>query len=218
MALGSAASYAVLAKSGVSATGTTTIVGDVGVSPIGSTAITGFGLVMDASNQFATSSLVTGQVRAADYAAPTPTRLTQAVADMEIAYADASGRLNPTATELGAGNIGGMTLQPGLYKWGTGLDIPTDVTLTGGNSDVWIFQISQTLDLGSGAAVVLNGGAQARNVFWQVAGQATLATGSDFKGTILSYNAIVLETGATLNGRALAQTAVTLDANAVTRA
>jgi hypothetical protein len=180
--------------------------------------MTGFGLVLDPSNEFATSSLVTGKLRAADYAAPTPAMLTQAVADMGTAYADAAGRSNPTATELGAGNIGGMTLQPGLYKWGTGLLVPTDVTLVGGASDVWIFQVAQGLDLSSGASIVLSGGAQARNVYWQVAEQATLASGSHFQGTILSYTAIVMETGSTLNGRALAQTAVTLDANAVTRA
>ena len=208
----------ILSKSGISTTGTTSITGNIGVSPISSTAITGFGLVMDPSNQFATSSLVTGRAYASDYAHPTPIMMTTAVSDMETAYTDAAGRTNPTATELGAGNIGGMTLTPGLYKWGTGLTIPTDVTLNceGNANAVFIFQVAQTLDISSGKQVILNGGCQANNIFWQVAGQATLGTTSIFNGNILGQTAIVLNNGATLNGRALAQTAVTLDANAVT--
>lgn len=109
-----------------------------------------------------------------------------------------------------------MTLAPGLYKWSSVLSIPTiGVTLSGSSTDVWIFQIARNLNVGNGAIVTLSGGAQARNVFWQVAGQATLGTTSDFKGVILCQTAIVLNTGAMLTGRALAQTAVTLDANAV---
>ena len=210
--LGTAGDFVILAKSGISTTGTTSIVGDIGVSPIAATAITGFGLIMDSSNQFATSSLVTGKIYAADYAPSTPTRMTSAVSDMETAYTDAAGRTLPDYTELGAGNIGGMTLKPGLYKWGTGVTIPTDVTLSGSSTDVWIFQIAQTLDISNGKQVILSGGAQAKNIFWQVAGQATLGTTSVFNGNILGQTAIVLNTGATLNGRALAQTAVTLDA------
>ena len=216
--LGTAGNFVILSKSGISTTGTTSITGNIGVSPISSTAITGFGLVMDPSNQFATSSLVTGRAYASDYAHPTPIMMTTAVSDMETAYTDAAGRTNPTATELGAGNIGGMTLTPGLYKWGTGLTIPTDVTLNceGNANAVFIFQVAQTLDISSGKQVILNGGCQANNIFWQVAGQATLGTTSIFNGNILGQTAIVLNNGATLNGRALAQTAVTLDANAVT--
>jgi len=141
---------------------------------------------------------------------------------METAYTDAAGRTGPTATELGAGNIGGMTLAPGLYKWSTGVTIPTNVTLSGGVNDVWIFQISGTLDIASGgspsggADVVLIGGAQAKNVFWQVTGATTLGTYSTFNGTILAKTNIAIQTGAVLNGRALAQTAVTLNDNTVT--
>lgn len=214
--LRSAAAYAILAKSGVSTTGTTTVTGDIGASPVDSTAITGFGLVMDASNVFATSALVTGRVYAADYAAPAPTQMTQAISDMETAYNDAAGRTDPTATELAAGSIGGLTLTPGLYKWGTAVTILSDLTLAGGADDVWIFQIAQTLDLASGVKVTLAGGAQAKNVFWQVGDQATLDTTSSLQGNVLSYSAIVLKTGASLDGRALAQTAVTLDASRVT--
>ncbi|MGD0079980.1 MAG: ice-binding family protein, partial [Methanoregula sp.] len=213
--LGSAGNYAILAESGISTTGTTSISGNIGVSPIDATAITGFGLVMDPSNHFSTSSLVDGKVFAADYTPPTPAMMTAAVSDMQAAYTVAAGR-TPDATELGAGNIGGMTLAPGVYKWGTGVTIPTDVTLAGKPNDVWIFQIAQGLVISSDTRVILSGGAQAKNIYWVVAGQTTLGTGSVFNGNILDQTAIVLQTGATLNGRALAQTAVTLDANTVT--
>jgi hypothetical protein len=213
--LGSAGNYAILTKSGISTTGTTSILGNIGVSPAAATYITGFGLVADPSNQYSTSSLVAGNVYAADYTDPTPAKLTAAVSDMEIAYTNAAGR-TPDVTELGAGNIGGMTIAPGVYKWGTGVTIPTDVTLSGNSNDVWIFQIAQTLDISSGQHVILGGSAQAKNVYWVVADQTTLGTGSVFNGIILDQTAIALNTGATLNGRALAQTAVTLDANAVT--
>jgi hypothetical protein len=215
ISLGSAANFAVLAKAGISTTGTTSIVGDIGVSPIAATAITGFDLSMDASGQFSTSSLVTGKVYAPGYAVPTPAYISRAISDMETAYTNAAGRTLPTATELGAGNIGGMTLAPGLYKWSTGVRISTNVTLSGGANDVWIFQVAQTLTVGSGARVILSGGAQAKNIFWQVAGQTTLGTTSVFNGNILCQTAIVMNNGARLNGRALAQTAVTLIGNIV---
>ncbi len=215
--LGSAGSFAILSKSGISSTGTTAIVGHIGVSPIGSTAITGFGLTMDSSNRFSTSSLVTGRVYAANYAPPTPSRLTTAVGDMQRAYNNAAGRKNPRTTELGAGNIGGMTILPGLHKWSSNVVIPADVTLSGSENAVWIFQIAGTLRIYSGKKVVLAGNAQAKNIFWQVAGKTTLGTTAVFNGNILGKTAIVLRTGARLNGRALAQTAVTLDANTVRR-
>ena len=157
-----------------------------------------------------------GKVYAANYAVPSPANMTTAISDMQTAYTNAAGRTQPAFTELGAGNISGKTLVPGLYKWDTGLLIDNKgVTLSGGADDVWIFQIAQTLIVNSGAIVTLSGGAQAKNIFWQVAGQTTLGTTSQFNGNILCQKAIVLNTGATLNGRALAQTAVTLNANAV---
>jgi hypothetical protein len=135
---------------------------------------------------------------------------------MEAAYTDAAGRTLPDFTELGAGNVGGMVLAPGLYKWSTGVTIPTNgVALNGSATDVWVFQIAQDLTVGSGATVTLTGGALSSRVFWQVAGQTTLGTTSAFKGVILCQTAIVMNTGASMIGRALAQTAVTLDSNAV---
>lgn len=211
----SADNFVILSKTGISTTGATSIVGDIGVSPAEATYITGFALTLPAAGAFSTSALITGKVYAPSYALPTPTYVSTAVSDMQTAYTDAAGRTNPTATELGAGNIGGMTLAPGLYKWSTGVTIPTDVTLSGGVNDVWIFQVAQNLNLSSATKIILAGGAQANNVFWVVAGQTTIGTTAVFNGNILDQTAIVLNTGATLNGRALAQSAVTLDASSV---
>lgn len=215
--LGTAGNFVILAKTGISTTGTTKITGDVGLSPAAATFITGFGLIADSTNTFSTSSLVTGKVYASNYAVPTPARMTAAVSDMETAYTDAAGRTLPDHTALGAGDISGLNLAPGLYKWGTGVSMDnTGVTLTGGANDVWIFQIAGNLTVANAAIVTLSGGAQARNIFWQVAGQTTLGTTSQFKGIILCQTLIDEQNGATLTGRALAQMAVTLDANAVT--
>jgi hypothetical protein len=214
VALGLSANYVILSKAGISTTGVTSIVGNIGVSPIAATAITGFGLVLDRTGQFSKSPLVIGKIYAATYAVPTPANLTTAIHNMEAAYTDAAGRASEV-NELGAGNIGGMTLAPGVYKWGTDVTIPTDVTLSGNSNAVWIFQIAGGLKISSAKNVILTGGAQAKNIFWQVAGVATLGTTSDFKGIILSKTAIVMQTGAVITGKALAQTAVTLDANKV---
>jgi hypothetical protein len=214
--LGTAGNYVILAKAEISTTGTTAIVGDLGLSPAAASFITGFGLVAPPTT-FSTSALVTGKVYASDYDPPTPDNLTTAIGDMQIAFTDAAGRTLPDFTELGAGNISGMTLVPGLYKWGTGVLITSGVTLSGGANDVWIFQIAQDLTVGNGVIVTLGGAAQSKNIFWQVSGQTTLGTTSDFKGIILCQTQIALNTGAVMNGRLLAQTAVTLDANAVTQ-
>jgi hypothetical protein len=214
--LGTAGDFVILTKTGISTTGTTQIWGDIGVSPAAATYITGFGLIMDASNHFSTSSLVTGNVYAADYAPPTPAKMTTAVSDMETAYTDAAGRITPDYTELGGGAISSMTLTPGLYKWSTGVNVTAaGVTISGGAADVWIFQIAGTLNLSSGAAINLIGGASPSNIFWQVAGQTTLGSSAVMKGIILDQTAIVFDSGATLEGKALAQTEVTLIANAV---
>jgi hypothetical protein len=215
--LGTAGNFVILAKSGVSTTGTTKVVGDIGISPAAASFITGFSLIADSTNNFATSFLVTGKLYASDYAPPTPAVMTTAISDMQIAYNDAAGRTTPDFTELGAGNISGLTLVPGLYKWGTGVLLTnTGVTLSGGANDIWIFQVAGNLTVNNSSIVTLAGGAQAKNVFWQVAGQATLGTAADFKGIILSQTLISLNTGAKMNGRALAQTAVTLNATAIT--
>jgi hypothetical protein len=205
----------ILAKSAISNVPTSAITGDLGLSPAAASFITGFALTLDAGGTFATSAQVTGRVYAADYTSPTPSNLTTAVNDMMTAYVDAAGRPTPDYTELAAGNIGGLTLPPGLYKWSNTVLIPTDVTLSGGANDTWIFQIAGGLTESSGKKVILTGGALAQNVVWQVFGAVDIGTTAHMEGRILSKTSIVLRTGATANGRLLAQTAVTLDGNTV---
>ncbi len=212
--LGSAGTYAILAKTAVATVPASAVTGNVALSPAAASYITGFSLIADSTNVFATSTQVTGKVYASDYAPPTPVNLTTAVSDMLLAFTDAAGRA-PDATELGAGNIGGMTLTHGVYAWSTGLLIPTNVTLTGSATDVWIFQIAQTLTVSSATSVALAGGALAKNVFWQVAGSVDLGTTSHFEGTVMSQTSITLETGASINGRLLAQTAVSIAGSTV---
>ena len=214
--LGTAGNFVLLAKSGISTVPTSAITGDMGVSPIDSTALTGFSLSVDASGQFATSPQVTGHIYASDYAAPTPVNLTTAIGDMQTAYTDAAGRTTPDFTELGAGQIGGLTLTPGLYKWGTDVLISSDVTLNGSPTDVWIFQIAGKLIQANGTRVFLSGGALAKNIFWQSAGDVSLGTTAHSEGIVLCQTAISLATGASINGRLLAQTAITLDGSTVT--
>lgn len=215
--LGTAGDFVILSKTGISATGTTSIVGDIGISPTAATYITGFGLIMDASGTFSTSPLVTGKVYASDYFNPTPTKMTTAISDMETAYTNAAGRVTPDFSELFTGDLTGQTLTSGLYKWSTGVLVSGGgLIISGSATDVWIFQIAQNLELGNNATVTLVGGAKAENIFWQVAGQVTVGTSAAMKGIILCQTQIVVNNGATLSGRALAQTAVTLDANTVT--
>jgi len=213
--LGTALDFVILAKSGIATIPTSAITGNIGVSPIDQTAITGFSLVMDASDTFATSSQITGRAYAADYISPTPSKMTTAISDMETAYTDAAGRATPDFIELGSGQIGGLTLVPGLYKWGTNVLISTDVTLSGSASDVWIFQISGGITQASGITVHLAGGALAKNIFWQTFGPVALDTTAHFEGVIISSTEITLATGASINGRLLSQTAVTLDSSTV---
>ncbi|WP_298275473.1 ice-binding family protein [Ferroplasma sp.] len=211
--LGTAGDYTILAKTGISTTGTTSITGNIGVSPAASTYITGFALTLNSSGQFATSSLVNGNVYAATYASPTPAGLTTAVSDMQTAYTNGAGRVNPNYVNLGAGNINGMTLVPGLYKWGTGVSISSSITLTGNSSSVWIFQIAGGLTFGNGAHIILSGGVQPQNIFWVVASGVSIGTTASFYGIVLSQTDITIATGASMTGLALAQTAVTLESD-----
>ena len=207
--LGLAGDFAILSKSGITNVPASAITGNIGTSPITGAAITG----LDCGE-------VTGTVFTVDAAGPacrvtSPVFLTAAVLDMEIAYGDAAGRA-ANVTELGAGNIGGLTIAPGVYKWSSPVTIYTDVTLSGGPNDVWIFQIAGGLTQAAATRVNLIGGAQAKNIFWQVAGVASMAATAHMEGTILSATGITLVTGASVNGRLLAQTAVTLQMNTVT--
>lgn len=212
--LGTAGTFAILAKSGISTVPTSAVTGNLGVSPAAATYITGFSLTADPTNVFALSPQVTGKVYASTYAPPTPSSLTTAVSDMELAFTDAAGRA-AKVTELGSGDIGGKTLTAGVYKWGTGLLVPTNVTFSGNATDVFILQIGKSLTVSNGTKVLLTGGALAKNVFWQVAGAAEIGTTAHVEGIILSQTSITLRTGASINGRLLAQTAVSIDASTV---
>jgi Ice-binding-like len=208
--LGSAGNFAILSKSGITDVYRSAIVGDVGSSPITGAAI---GLKCDE---------VTGTIYTVNAAGPAcrvvdPTRLTASIGAMETAYNDAAGRVLPDVLNLGAGQIGGLTLTPGLYKWTTSVSISNDVTLSGGPNDVFILQIAGNLSQASAKNVTLAGGVQAKNVFWQTAGAVSIGTTAHFEGNILSKTMIAVKTKASVNGRLFAQTAVTLQMNAVTR-
>ena len=202
--MGSAASYILLAQTAITDVPGSAITGNVGLSPG-----TGAGIGLACPE-------VTGTINTVDAAGPGPcsvtaaSRLTTAINDKGTAFTDAASRA-PDYTELGAGNISGLTLSAGTYKWGTGVLIATNVTLTGGPNDVWIFQIAQTLTVASGVQVILAGGALPQNIFWQVSASVDLGTTSVFKGTLISQTQIVVRTGATVNGKLLAGTQITLD-------
>ena len=212
--LGSSGDYVILAMSGISNVPISAITGNLGISPATATSITGFPLTLDSTNVFSTTPQVTGKIYASTYAVPTPANLTTAIGDMMTAYTDAAGRA-PNVTELGAGNIGGATITRGVYKWGTGLLIPTDITLSGSATDVWIFQIAQNLTVSNTARVTLSGGAVPANIFWEVAGAVSVGTTAHMEGTILSKTMVAMKTGSSINGRLMAQTAVTLQSATV---
>ena len=209
--------FTILTETGITTTGVTAITGNIGTSPIAATAITGFGLIMATDNQSSHTPIVTGKVYAANYAAPTPSKMTTAIADMKTAFTTANGLTIPSPiVEKYAGDISGHTLRPGLYKWGTGVLVTgVGATLSGGPNDIWVFQIAKNLTISNGAIITLLGGAQAKNIFWVVSGKATLGTAANFKGIILSKTLISLNTGAKVTGKLYAQTAVTLIANTV---
>lgn len=215
--LGTAGDFEILTKSGISTTGVTSITGDIGVSPAAATALTGFGLIMDTNGQSSHTPIVTGKVYASDYAAPTPAKMTTAVSDMETAFTTANGLITPAPiVGLYAGDISGRILPPGLYKWSTGVLVTSaGVTLTGGPNDTWVFQIAQNLTINNNAKITLLGGAQAKNIFWVVTGQATIGSNANVSGNILSKTLISMNTGSKITGRLLAQTAVTLNASTV---
>ncbi|KAF9547550.1 antifreeze protein [Agrocybe pediades] len=214
--LGTAGGFTILAKSGISTVPPSSITGNIGVSPIAATGLTGFSLTMDRSGTFSTSTQVIGKVFAATYTSPTPSQLTTAVSDMETAFTNATGRVNPDFTNLATGLIGGLTLRPGLYTWSTGVNAATGFTISGTSTDTWIFQVANTLTVGTGVRVTLSGGALAKNIVWVVSSSVTLGVGSHFEGVLLGKTSITAQTGATINGRLLAQTNVALQLATVT--
>jgi len=216
--LGLAGDYVILSKAGISTTGTTSVTGNMGVSPITSTGITGFNLILPAAGAFSSSSLVTGKIYAPDYNTPTPVNLTTAINNMQTAFTAANG-LPASVTEFQAGNLNGQTLTKGTYKWSSNVKVTSGIVLDGGNDPcaTFIFQIAGDLTVANSTIITLQNGAKAKNIFWVVAGsKAELGTGVDFSGNILCKELISLNTGATVNGKLLAQAAVTLNAGTVT--
>jgi hypothetical protein len=214
--LGSACNYALLAKSGISTVPNSVITGDIAVSPIAGTALTGFSLTLDKSGQFATSTQVAGKLYGADYAVPTPATLTTAVLDMEGAYTEASGRTATRFTSTGSA-LGGQTMFPGVYTFTSGITIDADITFDGGPNDVFIVHTTGTLTQAANTKVLLSGCAQAKNIFWVSAGFTAINTNASMQGILLVKEKAVFKTGSSLVGSALAQTAVTLDMTTVTQ-
>jgi hypothetical protein len=216
--LGAACTFGVLAGSTVTNTGPTIVRGDLGLSP--GSAVTGF---LDTNTYVGTGThtagpgIVTGIIHLTDPPPPSPTSASAAQAALTVAYNDLAGRTAPAPATV-AGDLGGLTLAPGIYKSTSTLGITGTLTLDGGGNAnaVWIFQIASGLTTLSNSNVNLARGAQARNIFWQVGSSAALGTASTFNGSILALTSITLTTGTTLNGRALARNgAVTLDTNMV---
>lgn len=221
--LGTAINYAVLAKSAVTTVPNSAVTGNVGLSPAAQGALTGWAQTNDAvPTTYSTSAQVVApyQLHAADYTAGTTSAdLTAAVLSMQAAYTDAAGRTATSAatTNVGGGTLTSLTLAPGVYEWTGAVTIPTDLTLTGTASDVWILKVAGTLDMAAAKTVILGGTALAKNVFWQVSGAVTVGAGTQFKGIVLGQTAITMGTGSAIDGRLLAQTAVTLNAATVTQ-
>jgi hypothetical protein len=229
VSLGTAADFVILAQTGIANTPTSAVIGDMGITPAFAASITGFGTpAVDATNDFSTSSEVTGKIYAPDYtggqpgsAGTTPAKMTTAQTDMGLAYDDAFGRpagVGATNLNVGGGTLSGLDFVPGTYTWDTpgDVNITGNITLTGTATDVWIFQMSGILTQASATTVTLVG-ALPQNVFWQAAGGVAISTTAHMEGVILSKTTITLDTGASANGRLLAQTAVTLGAATVTQ-
>lgn len=213
--LKTAANYTILASAAITAAGTTTVTGDIGVSPIAAAAITGFSLVHDSSEGFATSSYVSGKVYAADYASTTPATLSTAVGDMGAAYTTGMGLVPPVETELYGGDLSGQTLRHGIYKWSNTVLINGTLTLSGSPTDFWVFQISGGITQAAGTSITLSGGARAENVFWLSALTIALGADSHFTGIALGQTNIAVGADCVVNGRLLAQTDVSLGVGSI---
>jgi hypothetical protein len=201
IALGSASGFAVLAGAEITSTGETVITGDLGLSP--GTSVGGF-----------PPGILNGTLRINDGTA------NQAKLDLTTAYNAAAGRTSKDIVSL-SGNIGGLTLTPGLYKSTSSLEISSgDVTFDakGESTAVFIIQIASSLTTTPGRKVILSGGALSSNIYWQVSSSASFGTTTVFKGTVMALESITFDTGATLEGRALARNgAVTMEGNTIVK-
>jgi len=229
--LGDAENYAILAKTGISTVPNSIITGNIAVSPIAATAMTGFSFTPDSSGRFSTSTQVEGKAFAATSSPPIPSHLTTAVSNMEAAYTDAAGRVNGDSARinLGGGELGGVLaggptaeLTPGVYTFGTDVKLTGDIHFKGsggneGNTDVFIIQIAGNLLQDGSYSVHLSGGALEENIIWQVAGLVVVGAGAHMKGIILAKTSVLFETLSSLTGRVLTQTACNLQSATITQ-
>ena len=213
--MGTADNFVILAKTGITTTGTTEITGDLGISPAARATVTGFAEVLSVDGTYATSSFVLGggKIYAPDFLEPTPTMLLAAIIDMENAYNNIVALADPKPDAI----VGGATLTSGLYKSIPAVSLSTNLTLDGENNEdaIWIFQITGALNVAATVEIVLINGAKAENIFWQVTGAVSLLADSKMQGIILGEGVIALTAGASITGKLLGQTNVTLIANTV---
>ena len=226
--LGTAGNYAILTKAGISTVPDSVITGNIAVSPIAATAITGFSLALAVDGKSSTSlQISSGMAYGASYIAPTPADLTVAIGDIGTAYTDAASRLNPHPNKinLGGGSIGGLTLSQttdgvddnnGVYTFGSGVTINSDVTFDGSAEDIFIIQMTGNLLVAANVNVILTGGVLAKNIFWQVTGNVKVMAGAHMEGILLVKTDVLFVTGSSLNGRVLAQSACALQMATIT--
>jgi hypothetical protein len=223
--IGTAGDYVILTKSGIATAPTSAITGDIGVSPIAFTAMTGFSFIAAGSTlEYSVSAQLTGHAFAANSGGTVPAKLSVAVSAMEAAYTDAAGRVSPgeVRIDLGGGILGGAfggenaPLTAGIYKFTTGISISTDIYFNGSATDIFIIQITANLIQAANKKVVLTGGALAKNIFWQVAGYVEVGAGAHLEGILLVATHVNFLGGSSLNGRVLAQTACNLQMATIT--
>jgi len=200
--LKSVARFGIIAGVGVSNNAGKSIINnqDVGISPGGRSSVTGFPPAL----------IMNGTIFTASDIAPlgVPAMLTQAKQDLTNAYNFAAGASNPAPATL-AGDQGGKTLAPGIYKSTSTLLIQKgNLTLDaqGNPNSVWIFQVASAFTSvgGAGGNVILTGGAQAKNIFWQIGSSATIGDYTSFKGNVMALISITMNSGAITQGRMLA--------------
>lgn len=211
--LQTAGEFVILAETQITNVPASVITGDVGLSPA------------SGSNIELTCDQVAGVIYTMGSAGPRPChvanagRLNTAVSHAIGAYNDGIGRA-PDYTEVRNGNLGGLNLPPATYKWSGGVQIPADLTLSGGPNDVWIFLITQDLIVSPGVRIILEGGALPQNVFWltlALDADVDLGASSQFKGIVMSETSIAVRAGASIEGRLMAATSLSLDQNTVTQ-
>jgi hypothetical protein len=215
--IGKAGEYTILAKSGISNVAPSRIQGNIAVSPITGTSMTGFDLILETEGRYSTSDQFEGKAYAANYVAPTPATLTTAVSNMEAAYTDAAGRAGDgDKLNLGSGKLGEYVgssdnkLTAGVYTFGTSdVTIKENIYFSGDAKSVFIIRMTGNLRQMTDTSVIL-GEVKAENIFWQIAGNVVVEEGASMAGVLLVKTDVLFMTGSFLEGRVLSQTAVNL--------